>query len=198
MNCFCLIPVTRPELAQTIIKSAENDGWLVLTKDGKFGAADTREALFKDAVSFGAEYVRYADDDDLCLYPHRQQFCEFLDNSDYDIVYGNFKNTTRDKTADIVFSGDYVRDIREGIGIAPWTWVAKAKSLEKLERIWDPTMAKGQGSWMILQAASAGLKIAHLPIEVYHYHRYACRPSITEKPPTLNREQLWSWLDESP
>lgn len=194
---YCLIPTTRPALVDTMIKSAEQDGWTVLTLEGSSGASNTRELLFEQAISLGAKYIRYADDDDICIYPHRETFCYYLDNNpNCDIVYGNFVKTFGSHTEYIKYAGDFKQDIKQGIGLAPWTWVAKASSLAKLNRIWDPLMAKGQGSWMIIQAALAGLKIEHLPVDVYHYHRYAVRPCITESNPSLTTEELHEWVDK--
>ena len=197
MTCYCLIPVTRPWMAERAMINASCDRWTVLTMDGSRGVQETRRLLLERAILCEADYIRYSDDDDTGVMPHREEAVKALENGNADIVYFDYRMDLGGRLQDVRYSGDLGKDLKIGLGIAPWAWVAKTKSLKKMRIVWDLTVKKTQGTWMILQAMSAGLKIVHIPKLAYYYTPFSVEPNITKTWQNSKIEDFSDWLSEA-
>ena len=187
---ICLIPMTRPLLVGEAIRSAKACGWKVIVEDGAKGAPVTREKLFNAALSLGARYVRYSDDDDPGI---KGSVNDILENSGADILYGDYHLISRGHTLTHRYTGNVLKDLLYGMGIPPWAWIGKAGSLARLVPLWDSTVVRGDGSWMVLRALYAGLKIVHIPAVIYTYRKTYGLPTLTNSFPMFSKECLRDW-----
>ena len=171
----CLMPITNPGVANRAIKSAESDGWKVITLEdkNKEGASVTREKLLNIALKENVDIIRYLDDDDTLL-PHLKN----IDFGDEDIIYtDNYCNDYLNK-----LSGNPKVDI---LKISPWSWIAKASSLKKIKDlqgyVWDKSILHVEGYWCWYGFLKYNLKFKYLPITAYQYNKVSYRSQSNNK-----------------
>lgn len=168
MKNICLIPVTRPSIANNAIKSAESDGWSVITLEDKEknGPHIIREKLLNIALKEKASIIRYMDDDDILL-PHLQK----LNFENNDIIYIDHKIVNNKNSEIIILSGNPECD---ALSIHPWSWIAKANSLNKIKELnsylWNPQKPHREGGWCWFNFLQANLKIKHLRTIAYQWN----------------------------
>ena len=203
MMCACLIPVTRKDLAQTAVEHAEADGWTVFQEHDseRIGVNPMRNALLKTALDAGADYIRWADDDDIIM-PHREAAVAAL--QDTDVAYFDFYYSRYGQTAPYRFSGDIKSDAMDLP--APWAFVARADALRRFtdcNPLWDLASVYGHGGEAFFKMMQSGLRIRHVPVFAYDWRYAICFPHITQGPRRdqneemrLLRERIPRWFKE--
>ena len=161
-KCVCIVPVTRIDSFNPAAQSIFNDDWTLsyeIDRD-RVGANIIRNKLLSQAID--ADYIRFADDDDLVL-PHREIAIKELEDCDvvyFDYILNNSKCN---------FTGSLMTDAF--ISPAPWAFVAKATALRCITELFDPNLPTCQGGYAFFNMIKHGLKIKHIKHYAYHWLR---------------------------
>jgi hypothetical protein len=186
---YALMPITRPMQSATIHNDCTADGWRVLNMMDqlRIGPQAMRNILLTKAIKAGALYVRFVDDDDRLL-PHRELAEKALETAD--VVYFNHEHIWNGQRTPFKFSGDPRADLIHSP--APWCWVARCDVLAKLHEeqpLWDTTWAIYHGGPTWIRFLKAGLKIVHIPVPAYEWHRQTLSVSMVPQ----SREDIDKW-----
>ena len=170
MTAFCCIPVTRPRRAVYAARSAEWLGWNILTLEDhdRRGPCWVRNELFQQAESQGATVIRFLDDDDLALNLTASEALAMTHETD--VVYFDYLKTHPVTVrSQVRLSGDPSIDWMSWLS---GNWVARLDALLLLGiRPWDETHSHCEASRMAFRMLRAGLKIKHLPVLGYYWHK---------------------------
>jgi hypothetical protein len=162
----CLVPLTRIDTFNPL--SILADGWdLIIEPDSeREGVNKTRNKLFEKAINAGAEFIRFADDDDIVL-PHRQIALNELTNPNIDVVYFDYLYDNKGQVNRYEFSGDLLQDA--SYSPPPWTFVVKTKSLNGKCPFDQRLPAVREGGYAFFEMIKMGLKFKHMPFPAYHW-----------------------------
>jgi hypothetical protein len=155
MTFIYAIPTTGRATLERAVRSAQSAYTVVVRHDESgHGPQAARNWLLDEAARMGAEFIRYGDDDDLCL-PAK------LGGGDADVVYFDYL-----RYGEVVRLGaDPVQAMFRGV--TPWCWAARVDALTGAGLRWDESRPCRQGSWMWLAMLQAGLRFSYAPVIAY-------------------------------
>jgi hypothetical protein len=161
---YCLIPATRTS-ASKAADSALALGWtpLVMEDTQCRGANWARNRLFEQALSLGAQWVRYCDDDDLVVGLEPTPFKGLVY---FDYLYqrppGPPSHVQLPSTPREAFSR-----------FSPWCWAASSATLlrvvEQFGSLWDESIPCRQGGWQLARFIKSGTPMYHTSLIGYHW-----------------------------
>jgi hypothetical protein len=136
------------------VASASGRHAVVVRMDEGAGPQVARNWLLDEASRRGAEFLRYGDDDDVCL-----RYVE--PPPDADVIYWDYLRYG----AEVRLGSDPIQAMFRGV--TPWCWAARVDSLNRAGLRWDESRPCRQGSWFWLAMLRAGLTFAYAPVFAY-------------------------------
>jgi hypothetical protein len=167
---FCLIPTTGRETLRRAFESAYEWETLTRTDSERRGAGWTRNRLVESALKAGAEYIRFADDDDIVVGGNSKMLLEPFADPGIDLVAFDAVFLCRAGQSPLIRpSGDPAVMLKRAA--YPWNFVARASALERMRAshgsVFREDVPCRLGSWFWLRAFQTGLKVGIVPVVGY-------------------------------
>jgi glycosyltransferase involved in cell wall biosynthesis len=196
MKPFCLIASTNRPTLQRTIDSAY--GWEVRVRldPDRRGAGWSRNRLFESALESGAEYVRFADDDDLVVGENQSLLLAPFDDVSVDLVAFDAVIVTKSGLSPLNRpTPDPTTLLRKSA--YPWNFVARTSALSRLRgingKIFREDVPCRLGSWFWLSALKAGLKVKVVPVVGYIHFDHDDSDRLTKHPEYARHS--WDYVD---
>lgn len=167
---FCLIPTTGRDTLRRTVESAYE--WETLTRNDRErrGAGWTRNRLIESALKAGAEFIRFADDDDIVVGGNAQTILEPFEDRTVDLVAFDAVVLCREGQSPLIRPNADPEALLKKTSY-PWNFVARASALERMRAatgvVFREDVPCRLGGWFWLRALQAGLKVSIVPVVGY-------------------------------
>jgi hypothetical protein len=158
MIAYCIPTMGRSSLGAAVGSALRDQTVLIRESASGEGPQAARNWLLNEAERIEADYIRWGDDDDLCIGGVRLLSFFTLET---DVVY-----------FDYIRYGEIIRLGSDPVaamfrGVTPWCFAARISALRAAGLQWDESKPCRQGSWFWLAALRAGLRFNYAPVIAY-------------------------------
>lgn len=179
MKAFCLIATkNRPSLPKAVASASE---WRVIVQhDAKDeGAGAVRNKLIDQALNEGADFIRFADDDDrVCAGSVGDILAPFADPSVDAVAHDMVVIRSDGRCWRVTPSASDEIFVRNQAYVCNGVW--RASSLWRLAPAFREDIRCRLGGWLWLKTLAAGMKVARVPVAGYVYLRNSRRKSLSD------------------